>query len=104
RISATMMDPGALDKLQQLAQETLGELAQAVCARGGVEPGEVYEIAVAGNATMTHLVLGIDPEPLGMAPFILSTRLFPEVLAADLGLGGAVHPRARAVMFPPFGA
>ena len=104
RISATMMDPGALDKLQQLAQETLGELAQEVCARGGVQPHEVYEVAVAGNATMTHLVLGIDPEPLGMAPFIMSTRLFPEVLAADLGLAGAVHPRGRAVVFPAFGA
>ena len=104
RISATMMDPGALDKLQQLATETLAELAQAVCARGGVQPDEVYEVAVAGNATMTHLVLGIDPEPLGMAPFIMSTRLFPEVLAADLGLAGAVHPRSRAVVFPAFGA
>jgi len=104
RISATMMDPGALDKLQQLAQETLGELARAVCAQGGVQPHEVYEVAVAGNATMTHLVLGIDPEPLGMAPFIMSTRLFPEVLAADLGLAGTVHPRSRAVVFPAFGA
>src|SRR3977135_4749730 len=53
---------------------------------------------------MTHLVLGIDPEPLGMAPFIMATRLYPEVLAADLGLGGNVHPRARAVVFPAFGA
>jgi uncharacterized 2Fe-2S/4Fe-4S cluster protein (DUF4445 family) len=104
RISATMMDPGALDKLQQLAQETLGELARTVCQRGGVAPHEVYEVAVAGNATMTHLVLGIDPEPLGMAPFILSTRLFPEVLAADLGLADVVHPQGRAVVFPPFGA
>ena len=104
RISTTMMDPGALDKLQQLAQETLGELARAVCQRGGVAPHEVYEVAVAGNATMTHLVLGIDPEPLGVAPFILSARLFPEVLAADLGLAGAVHPRGRAVVFPSFGA
>jgi uncharacterized 2Fe-2S/4Fe-4S cluster protein (DUF4445 family) len=104
RISATMMDPGALDKLQQLATETLGELAQAVCRAGGVEAHEVYEVALAGNATMTHLVLGVDPEPLGMAPFIMSTRLFPEVLAADLGLAGAVHPRARAVVFPAFGA
>ena len=102
RISATMMDPGALDKLQQLAQETLAELAAAVCAEGAVEPHEVYEVALAGNATMTHLALGIDPEPLGMAPFILSTRLFPEVLAADLGL--PAHPRARAVVFPAFGA
>jgi len=104
RISATMMDPGALDKLQNLAIQTLAELAQAVCALGGVQPHEVYEVAVAGNATMTHLVLGIDPEPLGVAPFILSTRLFPEVLAADLGLAGAVHPRGRAVVFPAFGA
>jgi uncharacterized 2Fe-2S/4Fe-4S cluster protein (DUF4445 family) len=104
RISATMMDPGALDKLQNLARETLAELAQAVCAQGGVEPDEVYEVAVAGNATMTHLVLGIDPEPLGMAPFIMATRLYPEVLAADLGLAGIVHPRARAVVFPAFGA
>jgi len=104
RISATMMDPGNLDKLRNLAHQTLAELAQAVCAQGEVEPDEVYEVAVAGNATMTHLVLGIDPEPLGMAPFILSTRLFPEVLAADLGLGGVVHPRARAVVFPAFGA
>jgi len=53
---------------------------------------------------MTHLVLGIDPEPLGMAPFIMATRLYPEVLASDLGLGGVVHPRARAVVFPAFGA
>jgi len=104
RISATMMDPGALDKLQQLAQETLAELAAAVCADGGVRPDEVYEVALAGNATMTQLALGIDPEPLGMAPFILSTRLFPEVLAADLSLAGVVHPRARAVVFPSFGA
>ena len=102
RISAVMMDPAALGKLSGLAQETLAELAASVCAQGGVDPAEVYEVAVAGNATMTHLVLGIDPEPLGVAPFIMSARLLPEVLAADLGL--PVHPRARAVVFPSFGA
>jgi uncharacterized 2Fe-2S/4Fe-4S cluster protein (DUF4445 family) len=32
----------------------------------------------------------------------MSTRLFPEVLASDIGVG--VHPRARAVVFPSFGA
>ncbi|MBV9445206.1 MAG: DUF4445 domain-containing protein [Streptosporangiaceae bacterium] len=102
RISATMMDPGALDKLRDLAHETLAELGDAVCRAGGVAPWEVYEIAVAGNATMTHLALGIDPEPLGMAPFIMSTRLYPEVLASDLGI--TAHPRGRAVVFPAFGA
>jgi uncharacterized 2Fe-2S/4Fe-4S cluster protein (DUF4445 family) len=102
RISATMLDPANLDRLAGLARETLAGLAAAVCQAGGVDPAEVYEVAVAGNATMTHLLLGIDPEPLGVAPFIMSTRLYPEVLAADLGI--AVHPRARAVVFPAFGA
>ena len=102
RISATMMDPAALGRLTALAHETLAELAAEVCAEAGVDPAEVYEVALAGNATMTHIALGIDPEPLGVAPFIMAARLLPEVLAADLGV--AVHPRARAVVFPPFGA
>jgi uncharacterized 2Fe-2S/4Fe-4S cluster protein (DUF4445 family) len=102
RISAAMLDPQALGRLTALAHQTLAELATEVCTAGEVDPAEVYEIALAGNATMTHIALGIDPEPLGVAPFILATRLLPEVLAADLGV--AVHPRARAVVFPPFGA
>jgi uncharacterized 2Fe-2S/4Fe-4S cluster protein (DUF4445 family) len=102
RISATMMDPGALDKLRDLAHETLAELAAAVCAAGGVQPWHVYEIAVAGNATMTHIALGIDPEPLGMAPFIMATRCYPETLADDFGVSAARG--ARAFIFPAFGA
>src|SRR5262249_59046960 len=77
RISATMLDPAALDRLRSLAQETLAGLAAEACAQGGVDPAEGYEGALAGNATMTHLVIGIDPEPLGMAPVILATRPFP---------------------------
>ena len=102
RISATMLDPAARDKLRQLAQDTLAELGTAVCEAGGVAKEEVYEVALAGNATMVHLVLGIDPEPLGVAPFIMSARLLPEVRARDLGV--PAHPRARAVVFPAFGA
>jgi uncharacterized 2Fe-2S/4Fe-4S cluster protein (DUF4445 family) len=102
RISSVMMDPAALGRLTTLAHETLNELARGVCAQAGVSARDVYEVAVAGNATMTHIALGIDPEPLGVAPFILSARLLPEVLAADLGL--EVHPRARAVVLPAFGA
>jgi uncharacterized 2Fe-2S/4Fe-4S cluster protein (DUF4445 family) len=102
RISATMLDPGALDKLRELAQQTLAELAVAVCDNSEVRPDEVYEVALAGNATMVHLVLGLDPEPLGVAPFIMAARLLPEVRARDLGV--PAHPAARAVIFPAFGA
>jgi uncharacterized 2Fe-2S/4Fe-4S cluster protein (DUF4445 family) len=102
RISATMIDPAALGRLTELAHATLAELTAEVCAEGEIEPRQIYEIALAGNATMTHLALGIDPEPLGVAPFVMSSRQLPEILAADLGVD--VHPRARAVVMPALGA
>ena len=60
-----------------------------------MEPHEVYEVAVAGNATMTHLALGIDPEPLGVAPFIMATRLQPEVLGSRPGRCACTRGPAR---------
>ncbi len=102
RISATMMDPEALGRLQRAAATTLSDLARQVCREAGVDPEQVYEVAVAGNATMTALVLGIDPEPLGVAPFVMSSAQPPSVLASEIGL--SLHPRARAFFFPALGA
>ncbi len=102
RISATMLDPDALGRLTALAHDTLSQLTEEVCGEAGVDPLRVYEVALAGNATMVALALGIDPEPLGVAPFVMSTAVLPELLASDLGL--AVHPRARAVLLPALGA
>ncbi|MCX6464772.1 MAG: ASKHA domain-containing protein [Pseudonocardiales bacterium] len=102
RISATMMDPDALGRLTALAHGCLDQLAAEVCAEGAVAPAEVYEVALAGNATMVHLALGIDPEPLGVAPFVMASRTFEGLLATDLGVH--VHPGARAYVFPALGA
>jgi uncharacterized 2Fe-2S/4Fe-4S cluster protein (DUF4445 family) len=102
RISATMMDERALEALRARARETLSELVDEVCAEADVAPREVYEIVVCGNVTMMHLALGVDPEPLSMAPFVVSTHSFPPVRAADFGV--EVHPRAPAFVFPSLGA
>ena len=102
RISATMLEPEALERLREFAHSTLGELAQDVCQQAGISPDQVYEVALAGNATMAQLALGIDPEPLGVAPFILATESYEGLLASDLGV--RVHPRARAMLFPHLGA
>jgi len=102
RISATMMDEGALDALQLRAQETMAQLTEEVCAEARVDPGEVYEITLCGNVTMTQLALGMDPEPLSMAPFVVTTHDPPPLLASDFGV--PVHPRAPAFAFPSLGA
>ena len=102
RISAIMMDDGALEMLQTHAHETLQQLTDEVCTEAGVEPREVYEVVVAGNMTMIQIALGIDPEPLSMAPFTVVARRMPEAAAADFGV--RVPPRAPAVLFPALGA
>jgi uncharacterized 2Fe-2S/4Fe-4S cluster protein (DUF4445 family) len=102
RVSATMLDDEALGALETRAHETLAELTAEVCEEAGVDPAEVYEIVVVGNVTMTQLALGIDPEPLSMAPFIVAAHDLPAATAADFGV--AVHPRAPAVVFPSLGA
>jgi uncharacterized 2Fe-2S/4Fe-4S cluster protein (DUF4445 family) len=102
RISATMLDPAALGRLQQAAADTLSTLAEQVCREGNVDPAHVYEAALAGNATMTALALGIDPEPLGVAPFVQTTATPPSVLASEVGL--QLHTGARVALFPALGA
>jgi uncharacterized 2Fe-2S/4Fe-4S cluster protein (DUF4445 family) len=102
RISATMMDDGALQALTDRAHETLTELTGEVLAEADVAPHEVYEITICGNVTMMQLALGIDPEPLSMAPFVVATHEFPPTTATDFGV--QVHPRAPAFVFPSLGA
>jgi uncharacterized 2Fe-2S/4Fe-4S cluster protein (DUF4445 family) len=102
RISATMLDPDALAELQDRAQSTLADLAREVCEEAGVAPEQVYEITLCGNVTMTQLALGIDPEPLSMAPFVVAAHELPPARAADFGV--PVHPRAPAFVFPSMGA
>ena len=51
---------------------------------------------------MTALLLGIDPEPLGVAPFVQTTATPAAVLASEVGL--QLHPGARLALFPALGA
>jgi uncharacterized 2Fe-2S/4Fe-4S cluster protein (DUF4445 family) len=102
RISATMMDPEALDRLRDRAHETLAQLVEEVCSESTTDISEVYEVVVTGNVTMIQLALGIDPEPLSMAPFTIAARRLPQATAADFGI--RVHERAPAVLFPALGA
>jgi uncharacterized 2Fe-2S/4Fe-4S cluster protein (DUF4445 family) len=102
RISATMLDENALDKLRIAAQSTLSELTNEVIKEAEISPNNVYEIAIAGNATMVQLVLGVDPEPVGVAPFITASQNWPVLNAEEFGI--EIHPGARAYIFPSFGA
>jgi uncharacterized 2Fe-2S/4Fe-4S cluster protein (DUF4445 family) len=98
RVSYVMMNPGGERTLTAVVRRALAEMVGDLCREVGVEPAEVLEISLVGNPIMHHLVFGLDPRPLGSAPFALATTDSVTVLASELELG--VHPGAR-VYAPP---
>lgn len=97
RVSYVMMNPGGDRNLTVAVREALGELIGELCADAGVDPGLVLEIVLVGNPIMHHIVAGIDPTPLGQAPFTLATAEPIEMRAADVELP---FPNAQVYLAP----
>jgi len=102
RISYTMGRAEGLEELQRMAAYTINGILERLLGEAGVAPERVYEITVAGNMTMMHLLLGIDPEPISVTPFAPAVSHGLRVRARDLGL--AIHPHGLAYLFPAIGA
>jgi uncharacterized 2Fe-2S/4Fe-4S cluster protein (DUF4445 family) len=78
---------GGLEKLQNaIGRDCLSPLVLRLCARAQVDPGSIYRITVAGNTTMTHLFLGVDPEFIRLEPYVPAFFDFGKINAADTGL------------------
>jgi len=68
----------------------------------GVDRNRVYEMVVVGNATMLHLLLGIDATPISMMPFTPAFREPLYLPARDVGLD--IHPGGYVQTLPVIGA
>jgi uncharacterized 2Fe-2S/4Fe-4S cluster protein (DUF4445 family) len=102
RISHVMSHADGLSELQALAATSINGIVDDLANQAGVSPARIYEMIVAGNATMIHLLLGIDPEPLSIAPFTPTLTEPVCVPAAHLSL--SLHPRGRLYALPALGA
>lgn len=102
RISAAMMDSQAGPLMQKAALDTFNELIAEVCTEAGISSKQIYALSIAGNATMVQLLLGVDPEPVGVAPFITASQKWPTMSASEIGIN--VLGTARCYLFPSFGA
>jgi uncharacterized 2Fe-2S/4Fe-4S cluster protein (DUF4445 family) len=97
RVSYVMMNPGGERNLTEAVRGALNELIDELCEQADATPGEVLEIVLVGNPIMHHIVAGIDPTPLGQAPFTLATAEAIEVPASDFEL----HcPQAQVYLAP----
>ena len=98
RVSYVMMNPGGEVELTRAVRESLDELIGQLCEEGGTTRDEVLELVLVGNPIMHHLLLGLDPTPLGVAPFTLEISEAVDRTATELDL--EAHPAARAHVLP----
>ena len=103
RISATMLDPAALGRLQEAASQTLADPGRAGLPRGWRRPGARLR---GGARRQRHhdraRCSASTPSRSGVAPFVQTTATPPAVLASEVGL--ELHPGARLALFPALGA
>lgn len=93
--------PGGLEHLQALVLQTLNGLIDDLLARHGLTPEDLYLATVAGNTTMIHLFLGLDPQHIRLEPYIPTVNHPMPVAAASLGLH--IHPQATVDCLPGVG-
>ncbi|MBU2055569.1 MAG: DUF4445 domain-containing protein [Proteobacteria bacterium] len=99
RITYVMDHPaGGLVKLKGAIIDGLNRLILSVTAAGGLAPADILELTVVGNTVMHHLLLGIDPRYMGVAPFTPAIHRSLDIKARDLGL--VVNPAANVHLLP----
>ena len=99
-------EDGGLKRLQQLIQESIDYLISQVvvlsdiCTATGkkVCREEVSAMAIAGNTTMIHILLGLHPKQIRYDPYISVTNFPPTYRARELGM--KIHPEAPVYIVP----
>ncbi len=91
-----------LAHLQRLVIGTINDLLTELAGRNKIRLTEINEVTVAGNTTMTHLFLGLDPKYIREEPYIPTVSSPPRASAGELGL--RVNPHASIYCMPSVGS
>ncbi len=86
RVTYAMEHSSGLEELQKAIIEGLNRIVSNLCSKAGVKAEDILEVTVAGNTAMHHLLLGINPEPLGLSPFTPALHGSLDIKARELGL------------------
>lgn len=95
--------PGGRKKLQDaIVKETLTPIIANLCRSAGIDCRSILRLTVGANTTMNHLLVGVDADPVRMAPYIPSFFGWEGLLAQDLKL--PANPLAPVVIAPNIGS
>jgi uncharacterized 2Fe-2S/4Fe-4S cluster protein (DUF4445 family) len=90
--------PNGLENLNQILIDDLNHITTRLLRTAGLHQDDVFIAVAAGNTTMQHLLLKLDPSGIAEAPFapVLTDGLI--VSAADVGL--QLNPEALFYIMP----
>ena len=74
RVSYLQMHPEGTVEMTEVVRDAINQLIDEAAEAANIDKRQILSMVAAGNPIMHHLVLGIDPSPLGFAPFTLSDR------------------------------
>ena len=95
-------NPERLEELRGLVLETINGLIRQLGNTASVDPRKVRATFVAGNTTMTHLLLGLPPRYIREAPYVPTVNFVPDLRAQEVGLN--IDPQAIVACAPGVGS
>jgi uncharacterized 2Fe-2S/4Fe-4S cluster protein (DUF4445 family) len=101
RINFCRENPEGLSTLRSAALKELGTMLDEALGPQRSRD-QVYLVTVAANTTMLHILAGVQPLSLGLAPF-RPTFLGSVVLTGEQS-GLPIHPQARCIFLPGISA
>jgi uncharacterized 2Fe-2S/4Fe-4S cluster protein (DUF4445 family) len=92
---------GGSETLTEVLRDTINDLIKHACSSADISPSEVMAVAIAGNTSMAHFFLGLNPAVMRFEPYIPSINHIPRLRAKDVSLITA--PNATVYVFPSVG-
>ncbi len=98
RLHHALQQPNGLRQLQQAVIRGMNEIIAECCQVANVSPTDIYELVCVGNTAMMHLLLGVNPEPIALAPYV---PVFNEPVTVEAWrLGLKIHPNGLLTTLP----
>jgi uncharacterized 2Fe-2S/4Fe-4S cluster protein (DUF4445 family) len=94
--------PDRLEDLRRRVLDTVNRLILQVCESHDVNPHEISNAILSGNTVMTHLLLGLNPEHIRIAPYTPTLHETPFLNAGDVGL--QINPESWVAFSPCVGS
>jgi len=94
--------PERMDELRVRILKTINLLLQKVSGAHGIGPEAICNIAVSGNTTMVHLLLGLKPEYIRLDPYTPTVLKTPRLTAGEIGIG--IKPESLVHISPAVGS